>query len=189
MLERTLAGTNLVALDPAPAQDANAVVVTPETAAEHDLTTISDLKQVAKTLTFGGPPECPSRPLCLKGLRDRYGLKFKGFLSLDAGGPLTRTALQRSQVDVGLMFTTEPLIVNGGLIALQDDRRLQPAENVTPIVHRTVVKRWGADFVDLVNDVSSRLTTNELRLLNAQATMGESPRRIAAKWLDEEGLR
>jgi osmoprotectant transport system substrate-binding protein len=188
-LRRSLDGSNLVALDPAPAQDANAIVVTPGTAARYGLRSIDDLKKVAKQLTFGGPPECPSRPLCLKGLRDVYGLRFKGFLPLDAGGPLTREALLRSQVDVALMFTTEPLIVNGGLIALTDDRRLQPAENVTPIVHRAVVKRWGPDLVSVLNRTSSRLTTEVLRRLNAQVTMGESPRRVASAWVDQESLR
>jgi osmoprotectant transport system substrate-binding protein len=188
-LEQTLRGSNLVALDPAPAEDANAIVVLPETAQLHGLRTVSDLKKVAKKLTFGGPPECPSRPLCLQGLRDVYGLRFKGFLPLDAGGPLTREALQRAQVDVGLMFTTEPLIVSGGLVALADDRQLQPAENVTPIVHRRVVERWGSDLVDLVNRVSSRLTTTQLRTMNAQVTMGEKPARVAAEWVDQENLR
>jgi osmoprotectant transport system substrate-binding protein len=178
----------MVALDPAPAQDANAIVVTPETAAEYGLRTISDLKPVARDLTFGGPPECPTRPLCLKGLRDTYGLKFNGFLSLDAGGALTREALQRGQVDVGLMFTTEPLIADGELVALEDDRRLQPAENVTPIVHRTVIERWGPDVVDLLDRVSGRLTTDALRRLNARVTAGEPPARVAAAWLDDEEL-
>ena len=40
------------------------------------------------SLTFGGPPECPSRPQCLAGLEQVYGLKFKEFVRLDTGGPV-----------------------------------------------------------------------------------------------------
>jgi osmoprotectant transport system substrate-binding protein len=182
-LRDAVRASDLVVLDPAPAQDANAIVVTPETAAEHDLRTISDLARVDPPLTFGGPPECPARPFCLRGLRQRYGLRVKAFLPLDTGGPLTRQALEQAQVDVALMFSTEPALVNTGLIALADDRALQPAENVTPIVHRSVLRRFGPDAVDAVNRVSAALTTADLRALNAQVAAGVDPADVAAGWL------
>jgi osmoprotectant transport system substrate-binding protein len=188
-LERTLRDSEVMALDPAPAQDANAIVVSPLTAREHGLRTISDLADVRPPLTFGGPPECPTRPLCLRGLRQKYGLRIKSFLPLDVGGPLTRQALERSQVDVALMFSTEPALVNAGLIALVDDRQLQPAENVTPIVHREAVERHGRRFVAVVNRVSEALTTADLRALNAQVAAGFPTTEVAAGWLAKKGLR
>src|SRR5207253_7225005 len=57
----------LVALEPAPAQDANVIVVKHATADRFRLRAVSDLVAVAPRLVFGGPPECPSRPLCLLG--------------------------------------------------------------------------------------------------------------------------
>jgi osmoprotectant transport system substrate-binding protein len=63
-------------LDPAPADSVNTFVVTKETADEYGLSTVSDLQGVTETLTLGGPPECPERPLCLQGLVETYGLKF-----------------------------------------------------------------------------------------------------------------
>jgi osmoprotectant transport system substrate-binding protein len=188
-LENTLVGSNVVALEPSPATDANAVVVSPETAAKYRLKTISDLKRVADGLTFGGPPECPTRPLCLQGLRRTYGLDFKSFVPLDTGGPITRQAIKRGQVDVGLLFTTDSLLANGGLVALTDDKGLQPAENVTPIVHRQIVTRWGTKLTNRINRVSSRLTTEKLQILNAKMAMGERPSVLAREWLDQEGLR
>jgi osmoprotectant transport system substrate-binding protein len=188
-LERTLRGSELVALDPAPAQDSNAIVVTPRTASEYGLRTISDLAKVKALLAFGGPPECPNRPLCLQGLRRTYGLRVKSFLPLDVGGPLTRQALEQSQVDVALMFSTEPALFNAGLIALADDRALQPAENITPLVHRDAVKRWGPGFVDVVNRVSAALTTRDLRALNAQVAAGIPTETVAVGWLRKAGLR
>ena len=38
---------------------------------------MSDLAPVARQLTFGGPPECATRPLCLDGLREVYGLSSR----------------------------------------------------------------------------------------------------------------
>jgi osmoprotectant transport system substrate-binding protein len=188
-LERTVRGSELVALDPAPAQDSNAIVVTPRTASLYGLHTISDLVEVKPRLTFGGPPECPNRPLCLQGLRRKYGLRVKSFLPLDVGGPLTRQAVEQSQVDVALMFSSEPALVNAGLIALTDDKSLQPAENVTPLVNRATVRRFGPGFVDVVNRVSAALTTADLRALNAQVAAGTSTSEAAAGWLRKVGLR
>ena len=128
-------------------------------------------------LTFGGPPECSIRPLCLVGLRQVYGLKFDEVVQLDAGGPATRQALRNRDVDVALLFTTDPAIADEGFVELQDDRGLQPAENVTPIVRNEVVDRFGPRLVDRGRTtVSERLTTDVLRELNEQVADGDSTR-------------
>ena len=110
--------------EPAAAQNKNGIVVTQETAARYGLSTISDLQDEAERLTFGGPPECPERPLCLSGLEQHYGLNFQEFLSLDASGPATVGALETVEVDVALLFTTDPDIVAHDLVLLEDDREL-----------------------------------------------------------------
>ena len=63
-------------LEPATADSVNTFVVTQETADKYGLADVSDLAGVTDSLTLGGPPECPERPLCLKGLIDTYGVKF-----------------------------------------------------------------------------------------------------------------
>jgi len=147
---------------------------------------ISDLATVASGLSFGGPPECPNRRFCLLGLEATYGLTFEEFVPLDAGGPLTRQALENGNVDVGLLFTTDPALAEDGLVALEDDRDLQPAENVTPLVNREVVDRWGNQLVELVDGVSRDLTTQDLLDLNAQVESGRaSIAAAAAAWLEE----
>src|SRR5205823_6011664 len=97
-LVRALATTPVRALRSAAAQDANAFAVTNATAERYGLRTISDLAPVASKLVIGGPPECPDRPLCLLGLQDEYGLKFRSFLPLDTGGSLTISALAGGDV-------------------------------------------------------------------------------------------
>jgi osmoprotectant transport system substrate-binding protein len=187
-LERQLAGTPLVPLAAAPAQDANAVVVTPELAERYDLSTISDLRSVAGNLTFGGPPGCEERPFCLAGLESVYGLRFGAFMPLDVGGPLTHQALVGGHVDAALLFTTDPRVARDGLVELADDKALQPAENVTPIVRAEVIDREGEAFVDAVDAVSARLTTDVLQDLNDQVAAGEPAQAVAGDWLAAEGL-
>ena len=179
----------LVALAAAPAKDQNGFVVTAETAQLYGLQKVSDLAPYATHLTFGGPTECPSRPLCLEGLRSVYGLSFAGFVPLDAGGPLTIAALHSGQIDVGLLFTTDGAIDAEGFVPLRDDRHLQPAENVTPVVRPEVLTAFGPRLADVVNAVSAALTTKDLRAMNAEIAGGASPTGVARTWVDSHDLR
>lgn len=183
LLVRSLRGTTLRALAPAPAQDSNAFVVTLSTAIRFGLQRLSDAAKVGSQLTFGGPPECKSRPFCLVGLEQVYGLKFGDVVALDVGGPLTKQALLSGGVDVALLFTTDPAIADERFVVLTDDRSLQQAENVTPIVRKEVLDRFPR-VAQLVDTVSARLTTDALRELNAKVDSGrQNVAAIAADWL------
>jgi osmoprotectant transport system substrate-binding protein len=184
-----LAGRGLAALDPAPAQDQNGFVVTAQTAERLGARNLSDLAPDAADLTLGGPPECPGRQLCLRGLEDTYGLRFGAFLPLDAGGPLTLEALLSGAIDVGLMFTTDGTIERRGLVLLGDDRDLQPAENVVPIARTDALRRFGPAFGEVLDSVSAALDTQTLRGLNAAVDAGGTPEEVARNWLDAHGLR
>jgi len=189
-LTELMAGQGVVAGLPAAAQNTNAIVVRAATAARYGLRSIADLAQVAPRLAFGGPPECPGRAYCLPGLKQAYGLRFKEFIRLDAGGPLTLQALTEGIVDVALLFSTDPSISARHLVVLADDRRLQPAENITPLVSSDVAARYGGGLVATLNAVSARLGTPALRALDARVEIrGQDPRQVADSWLRAQGLR
>jgi osmoprotectant transport system substrate-binding protein len=188
-LSALVAGQRLVAGRPAAAQDANVIVVTAATAARYHLRSVADLAPVASGLVFGGPPECPGRAYCLPGLKRVYGLRFRKFVPLDADGPLTLQALQAGNIDVALLFSTDPRIAARRLVALTDDRGLQPAENVTPLLRRDVAARFGAGVIAVLDAVSARLDTGSLRALDARVELaGQDPRRVAGNWLRGHGL-
>ena len=70
--------------------------------------TLSDLaSKCCSGLVLGGPPECPDRPFCQPGLEDKYGLTFDSFTALDAGGPLSKTALKQGKVALALVFSSD----------------------------------------------------------------------------------
>ena len=186
-LDQVFAETDVMALDAAPAQNSNTFVVTPATARRYDLHELSDLEAAAAELSFGGPPECERRPFCLLGLQERYGLRFEDAVTLDTGGPVTHAALRSGSVDVALLFTTDPALSD--YVELTDDRRLQPAENVTPLLRREVVDRWGPEVVAVVDAVSRALDTTTLRALNAadaEQPGSQDAAVIAAAWLRSE---
>jgi osmoprotectant transport system substrate-binding protein len=188
-LQSVLQPKGVTTLDYAPAVDTNGYVLTKANADKYHATKLSDLAPVASQLVLGGPPECPERPFCQPGLRDTYGLNFKDFKPLDAGGPLTVAALEGNQVDVGVIFTTDAVIAARGFVLLADDKRLQLADNVVPLVRADYLSKAPADFKTQVNAVSAKLTTEGLTGLNKAVSVDrKEPRDVAAAWLRDKGL-
>ncbi|CAN5869157.1 ABC transporter substrate-binding protein [soil metagenome] len=181
-----LEGEGLVLLEPSVANDTNAIVVTGETAESRNLGKVSDLAPIAGELTFGGPPECPERPLCEIGLRETYGITFQEFRALDAGGPLTVAALDGEEIDMALLFSTSSVIKDRGFVVLEDDKNLQAAENITPLVREEVLNE---EITELLNDVSDALTTQNITELNSKVELDkQEPADVAQEFLEDEGL-
>lgn len=176
-------------LEPAAAQDKNGFVVTRETADALDLARVSDLAASNGTLSLGGPPECPERAFCLMGLQDVYGLTFASFRPLDAGGSLTVTALKEGEIDVGMLFTTDGVIAAEGFVLLEDDKGLQPTENVVPAIATSILDEYGDDLANVLNGVSAKLTTEDLTEMNRLVGyVGDDPVQVATNWLTNVGL-
>ena len=151
-----LAGTGIVASKPAPAVDVNGFYVTKDTAKKYKLKKVSDLTKVAPKLTFGGPPECETRDLCLGTVsQQKYGLKFSDVKKLDAGGPITVQALEDGDIDVGLLFTGSSVIPKDAVL-LTDDKGLQPADNPVFLISKD---KATAKTMKILNAVSAKLTT------------------------------
>ena len=97
------------------AQDQNAFAVTTAFADKYGVKTLSDLaaKCSGAATVLGGPAECPQRPKCQQGLVDVYKFEAGKFSSLDAGGPLTKTALKQGTISVGLVFSSDGALAAG----------------------------------------------------------------------------
>jgi osmoprotectant transport system substrate-binding protein len=175
----------IAVLAPSPAHDTNEFVANAQTARRFDLTTMSSLAPVAGRLTFGGPPECPLRPFCLPGLNRAYGILFNEFQPLDAGGPQTIAALKANQVQVGLLFSTDPSITENGFVPLVDDKHLQNAENITPVIRSDTVNDRIRGLLDAV---SAHLTTEDVTALVGHVVHGEELAAAARSFLAENGL-
>ena len=178
-----------VLLAPAPAQNQNGIVVPRATAVRWGLAKISDLQPVAERFVFGGPPECPERPLCLPGLERVYGLRFKDFRPLDAGGPRSVGALEGNEVDVALLFTSDGHLDRDQFVLLQDDRGLQPPDNLVPVMRKEAADRFGPRLTQVIDRVSASLHTKDLTELNRRVSIeGVKPAVAATDWLRSRGL-
>jgi osmoprotectant transport system substrate-binding protein len=185
-LQPKVAADKIKASSASTALDVNGFYVTKETATKYSLSKLSDLTAVASKLTFGGPAECETRPLCLGDTeKTLYGLNFKTVKKLDAGGPITNKALKDGSIDVGILFTGSS-VIDPDFVLLTDDKGLQPADNAIA-VWRQGVDNAALDTV--INSVNEKLDTaayNEmaLKIFNDKA----DPSDVAKDWLSENGL-
>jgi osmoprotectant transport system substrate-binding protein len=187
-LAERLAPWGLRVLEPSPAQDQNGFAVTRATADRLGLRQVSDLAPLAGALTLAGPTECPQRAYCLAGLESVYGLRIGHFVAY-GDEQQRRQALLQGVADVAVVFTTDPQLLIGDVVLLADDRHLQPAENVVPVVSQRALDRYGQRLTGALNAVSARFTTTALAFLNWRVMVhrGETEKEAEA-WLHREGL-
>ena len=177
----------LVAFQPTPFADANAVGLLQETADELGATTISDLEGQTEDLTLAGSPECEQRIDCLAGLEQYYGLKFGEFTPVDIG--LRYEVLDKGDADLSILFTSDAnLFVNDDYTILEDDMGVLPAGNVIFISDAAVVEEAGPDYQATIETVQEGLSLEVMQELNARVDIDkEKPEDVAADYLSETG--
>ena len=184
-----LAGKDgLTALEPAKAQDANAFAVTKEFAEKNSLATLSDLGASGLSVKLGGNSDCPQRADCQKALEDDYGIKVTGFEPTGFGSQATKDDLVKGVTQIGSVGTTDATLDSLGLVILEDDKHVQNAENLVPIVNSD----WLEDHEDAkkaLDKLSAVLTTEDLTELIGKVDLDrQKAADVAEAYLKDKGL-
>ena len=178
--------SSLTVLNPAPAQDSDAITVTQATATKDHLKSIADLAPYAKDMVLGGPPEFKTRSDGIAGLKSTYGLTFKAFDPLDTSGPITLSALTSGKVQAADVFTTTPQVTTDKLVSLTDPKFNFAAQNVIPLVYKPALT---SAITSTLNAVSAKLTTAALLQLDVKVITDKEDYTTAAQdWLKSVGL-
>ncbi|MFF8546350.1 ABC transporter substrate-binding protein [Streptomyces albidoflavus] len=186
-LRRLAAPRGLTVLDPGKAVDQNAFAVTREFAAEHSLRTLSDLGASGLPVRLAAGDECVSRPYCQPGLEKTYGIDVTAVDPKGVGTTQAKRAVQSGQDQMVLTTTTDATLDAFGLVLLEDDKKLQNADAVVPVVNRA---RAGSERVARALDaLAPVLTTADLAGLNRQVdSWRRLPEDVARAYLEEKGL-
>lgn len=185
-LRTSFAELGMTVLEPAPGEDKNVFVVTKALADSAGLSSIEDLAG-AGNLVIAGAPECEDRPTCYRGLVETYGLTNLTFESIQEGAARV-AALESGDVDIALLFSTQPVITEKGFVALDEPRGIIAPENVIPVV-RTALLDESGDLAGLVDSISALITTDVLLDLNGRIELdAEDPADVAHAWLVENGI-
>jgi osmoprotectant transport system substrate-binding protein len=191
-LQAILEPLQITVLDITPGEDTNTAAVRSETAEQFGLESIGDLVPVEDELIWGLPPDCDVNPQC-RGALELYGLDYPPSLreSFAACEVPMAEALNGRAIDVAWLCANQPAIVQYGFVELTDDLGTQPAENIAPLVRNDLLASLDdeASFIALLNEVSSRLTTEELSKLGVEMEIEERDvEEVATEWLTQQGL-
>jgi osmoprotectant transport system substrate-binding protein len=192
-LQEPLASKEWVAFGFSPGTDADGFAVRAETAQELGLATMSDVAEVANDLRWGVAPGCLENPVCGPGLEEVYGIDLDQVAELDNSIDPCSTAmvdaLNNDVIDVAQVCTTQPDIVQSNLTLLQDDKSLQPAQNITAIATAELADAAPADFAETLNAINAALTTEVLTQLGVEITVNQTSLADAARaFLEDNSL-
>jgi osmoprotectant transport system substrate-binding protein len=187
-LEKYAKKKGLTHLDAANAVDQNAFAVTKAFASQHHLTTMSDLGSSGITVKLAATPECPTRPFCKPGLENTYHIKISSILPLGFDSLPVKQAVKTGKAQLGLVATTDATLDSFGLVILTDDKHLQNADNLIPIVNQSVLTAH-PEIATAINPLASVLTTADLATLDNQID-GErqTVEDVAKAYLTSKGL-
>ncbi|MEO6510994.1 MAG: ABC transporter substrate-binding protein [Nocardioides sp.] len=175
-------------LPPSDATDQNAFFVTQDFADQNSLTTLSDLSALGDPIKLGAPPDCEGRADCEGGLTEVYGLKITEIVPLDFASAQVKDAVTNGEVTMGETGTTDGTLSDAGLVLLEDDKGIQPAQNLTPAVNSDFLKA-NPDLEDLFNQLSAALTTDDLAAMNLKVDAErQKATDVAEQFLQDKGL-
>jgi len=181
-----LDGAGITLLDISAATDTNAFFVTQEYSDSEGVTTLSDLEGVS--LTLAAAPDCEGRLDCEGGLVDEYGIDVTEVLPLGYASDQTYQSVLDGESELGETSTTDGTLEAQGLVVLEDDKQIQPAQNLVPAVSSAFLEE-NPDVAEVLNPLMGALTTENLTELNGRVAVDrEQPEDVALDFLESEGL-
>lgn len=160
--------------------------VKPETAAQYNLTNISDLRDVADELTIGSSLEFLNREDGILGIEKHYGFTFGNQIGIN--GANKYLAIDNGETDITDAFSTDGLLKKFGLVMLDDDLNFFPPYYAVPILRSGLLGEHPE--IEGVLDELGEVLTNEIMIeLNYRVDeLQQQPRRVARDFLIEQGL-
>ncbi|OCC10666.1 ABC transporter substrate-binding protein [Streptomyces sp. PTY087I2] len=175
----------LTVLPAGKAVDQNAFAVSKEFAEKNSLKTLSDLGKSKLKVKIAAGDECEERPFCAPGLKKTYGIDVTGIDPKGVGTPVSKQAVRDGKVQLVLTTTTDAVI--DGLVFLEDDKKLQNADNVLPVLN---TKDAGdPEIADALGRITAALTTEDLAELNRKVDAERAkPADVAKEYLESKNL-
>ncbi|CAN5651211.1 glycine betaine ABC transporter substrate-binding protein [soil metagenome] len=179
---------DLVWLEQAPMNNANALATSREFSEANNLTTISQMVEMAGEIRLAAVPDFEEREDGLAGLMQVYGdFELQEFLVFDPG--IKYEAFLDGDADVVQVFGTDGQIGGYDLVVLEDDQGLWPPYHVAPVVREDALDA-NPEIADILNEVQPLLTSEIMTDLNwmVEGPEGRDPADVARDFLIENGL-
>jgi osmoprotectant transport system substrate-binding protein len=179
---------DLIWLDQAPMNNANALATSQEFSAEHNMTTISDMVAMADQIRLAAVPDFEERDDGLAGLKEVYGdFELQELVVVDPG--IKYQAFLQGDADVVQVFGTDGQIAGYDLVVLDDDKGLWPPYRVAPVIRQDTLDD-DPEIGEILNSVQPLLTSEVMTAMNwaVEGPDQREPEDVAREFLIEHGL-
>lgn len=186
----------IVWLTPAPADNTWVIAVRKDVA---DANNLKSLEDFAKWINGGGTfkiaasAEFVESPAALPAFQSAYGFKLGPDQIVTLAGGDTTTfiraaAEQTSGVNGSLAYGTDGALAALGLVALTDDKKVQPVYAPAPIIREAALNDY-PKIAELLAPVFQSLDAATLQSLNAKVSVeGQDAGQVAADYLKSKGF-
>ena len=168
---------------PAPATDNYAYVVSKDFSDKNSITTVSQLAAYSQKtpITMGGSQECRDRSYCKGGLEKTYGMKIGDYKVIVLSSQPAVDGLLKNETQVAVFNSSDGVLSVNPVVVLEDDKGLNPNDNIVPAVN---VKKSTPELEQALNDVSAKLTQEELLRMNKETQNDrQAPDKVAADFV------
>ncbi|WP_407370458.1 osmoprotectant ABC transporter substrate-binding protein [Carnobacterium sp.] len=141
-----------------------AFMVTQELADQYDLVTISDLEDIAGELDAGVDTSWIQREGDgYDAFLETYGFDFNRVYPMQIG--LVYNALQAGEMDVVLGYSTDGRIKSYDLVVLEDDKRLFPPYDASPVATFEVLEAY-PELNEVLTKLKNTISDEKMQELN-----------------------
>ena len=183
-------------LTPASANNTWAIAVRTEVARAHGLKTMSDFGRYVSgggVIKLAASSEFVTAPAALPAFGRTYGFTLRPDQRIilaggDTAATIAAAARGTSGTNAAMVFGTDGSLAAAGLVAMADDRGVQPVYQPTPVVRGAVLKAH-PEIATVLDPIFRRLDLATLRDLNGRVQIaGEPASAVAADFLKRSGF-
>jgi osmoprotectant transport system substrate-binding protein len=174
-------------LAPAAASSQTGFAIDAGFARRRKIATLSQYAALGRPVILASTAQCARSPFCQIGLQQVYGMRITKVLPLGFGSAASKDAVSAGEASMAQVGTTDGTLPLLGLQLLADDKQLQLAENLVPVVNRKAAR--SPRIASALAPLAAKLTTEDLAQLNDQVNTGQrSPQEVAQDYLEEKKL-
>ncbi len=161
--------------------------VMPELADQYGLKTITDLQRVADNFVFGSSQEFPHRADGLPAVNAVYGdVEFKEILQFQ--GALMYEALITGNIDVMTPFATDALILEHGVVILEDDKSALSSYTMSTAINSETANEY-PELIPALSMLEGQISDEEMIAMNYEVVVNQrSHSEVAWEFLVSKGL-
>ncbi|MGB4985662.1 MAG: ABC transporter permease/substrate-binding protein [Erysipelotrichaceae bacterium] len=162
------------------------IVIRKDISDKYNIKKYSDLAKYPDMFTFGAEYDFFEREDGFNDLVKKYNLKFKDSVDLDIG--LKYDAINKKQIDVMNIFTTDGQLANSDVVVLVDDKQIYPSYRAGNVISTDIIDKY-PELLPLLEKLNDTINDQEMAKMNYLVDIKkQEPQKVAYEYLMNKKL-